>query len=138
MSFWTASSAGVRLVAAVCPHHLHPGPKANPDINVGLTTDDSNPLTRHENRHDMWQDYNHAWLALLQRQKDMMESGQQLGRSQTLLSQESLEHLGRKLIEMGDKLEKHGLVDYERGVWEERIVNSKSSSRMASSSRRTH
>jgi hypothetical protein len=76
-------------------------------------------------RHQVWTDYNHAWLALLQRQKDMMESGQQLGRSETLLSQESLEHLGRKLTDLCDKLEKHGLVDYERGVWEEQIVASK-------------
>lgn len=86
----------------------------------------------------MWQDYNHAWLALLQRQKDMMESGQQLGRSQTLLGQESLEHLGRKLIEVGDKLEKHGLVDYERGVWEERIVFSKFSRNMVPAKQLPH
>lgn len=98
---------------------------ANHALNSGLSTDD--PMPTRPDREQVWNDYNNAWLALLQRQKDMMESGQQLGRSQTILSQETLEHLGKKLTEMCDKLEKFGLVDYQRGVWEERIIASKSS-----------
>jgi hypothetical protein len=93
---------------------------------TGLVSDDSRARP---NRIGIWQEFNNAWLSLLQRQKDMVESHQQLGQSQTPLTLEGLRNLGRTLIEICDVLERHGLVDYEMGVWEERIVDSKSRTR---------
>lgn len=72
----------------------------------------------------VWRDFNHAWLALLQRQKDMVESHQQLGQSQSLLTPQGLQNLGKSVVDLSDALEKHGLVDYEMGFWEERIIDS--------------
>lgn len=86
----------------------------------GLSSDDARARP---NRLGVWQDFNNAWLALLQRQKDMMELHQQQGQAQTLLSLEGLRNMGKSLIELCDVLERHGLVDYEMGVWEERIVD---------------
>ncbi|KAK4206236.1 hypothetical protein QBC37DRAFT_248091, partial [Rhypophila decipiens] len=48
--------------------------------------------------------------------KDMMESGQQLQRSQSLISQEGLEKIGNELVRLCDSVERHGLVDYQYGV----------------------
>jgi hypothetical protein len=56
----------------------------------------------------------------------MVESHQQLGPSQSLLTQEALQNLGKSVVEISDALERHGLVDYEMGFWEERIIDSKS------------
>jgi hypothetical protein len=92
-------------------------------IPTGLVSDDSRARA---DRISIWRDFNNAWLALLQRQKDMVESHQQLGQSQSLLSLEGLRNMGKTVIDMCDVLEKHGLVDYEMGMWEERIVDSKS------------
>lgn len=75
---------------------------------------------------EVWHHFNNAWLALLQRQKDMVESHLQLGQAQSLLTLEGLKNMGKTLIDTCDVVEKHGLVDYEQGVWEERIVDSKS------------
>ncbi|KOS19035.1 hypothetical protein ESCO_000565 [Escovopsis weberi] len=50
-----------------------------------------------------------------------MSSGQQLSRSQTLLSHATIKKLGDELIQLCDGIERHGLVDYQYGVWEERI-----------------
>ena len=55
-----------------------------------------------------------------------MESGAQLQRSQTLIPQESLEKMGKELVRLCDGVERHGLVDYQYGVWEERIIDSES------------
>jgi hypothetical protein len=72
----------------------------------------------------LWNDFNHAWLAMLQRQKEMMESGQQLQRSQSLIPEEGLRKMGNELVRLCDGIERHGLVDYQYGVWEEQIVDS--------------
>jgi hypothetical protein len=84
-----------------------------------LTSDDEN---LHTDRVKLWNDFNHAWLAMLQRQKGIMESGQQLQRSQSLITQDALEKMGRELVRLCDGIERHGLVDYEYGVWEEHII----------------
>ena len=34
-----------------------------------------------------------------------------------------LNHMGEKLVNLGDGVESHGLVDYEMGVWEEEIIS---------------
>ena len=63
---------------------------------------------------------------MLQRQKDMLQSGQEIQRPQTLIGQDSLEKMGKELVRLCDAVERHGLVDYQYGVWEEEIVSSKS------------
>ncbi|KAK3325310.1 hypothetical protein B0H66DRAFT_118426 [Apodospora peruviana] len=86
---------------------------------LGLTSDDQN---LHNDRIRLWDDFNHAWLGILQAQKDMMEAGQQPQRSQTLISKDGLEKMGNELVKLCDSVERHGLVDYQYGVAEERIV----------------
>jgi hypothetical protein len=54
----------------------------------------------------------------------MMESGQQLQRSQTLIPIEGLQKMGKDLVRLCDSIERHGLVDYQYGVWEEQIIDS--------------
>lgn len=65
---------------------------------------------------------------MLQRQKDitqdMIDSGQPLRAGQTLLQEDTLERMAGELVRMCDGLERHGLVDYQMGVWEEEIMNS--------------
>lgn len=89
---------------------------------VGLTLDDA---SLHADRIKLWNDFNHAWLALGHRQKELVESGRQLSRSQRLMSQVTLEKLGNELLRLCDGLERHGLVDYHYGVWEDQIVAGK-------------
>lgn len=93
----------------------------NLNMRTGLVVD--NPEL-HSDRIKLWNDFNHAWLALFQRQKDMVESGVASQRGQTLISEEGLKKMGKELVRLCDGIERHGLVDYEYGVWEEHIVAS--------------
>lgn len=34
-----------------------------------------------------------------------------------------MERMGRELVRLCDSMERHGLVDYQMGVWEEEIIN---------------
>ena len=86
---------------------------------LGLTSDDQN---LHNDRIKLWNDFNHAWLGLLQKQKELMESDQGPQRSQSLITQENLEKMGKELVRLCDSVERHGLVDYQYGVWEEQII----------------
>jgi hypothetical protein len=56
----------------------------------------------------------------------MMEANQQLQRSQSLIPQDGLERMGKEPVRLCDSVERHGLVDYEYGVWEEQIIESAS------------
>ena len=58
---------------------------------------------------------------MLQKQKDTMNSGPP---SQTVISLVELVEIGKELTGLCDKFECYGLVDYQCGVWEERIVDS--------------
>ncbi|CAJ2507498.1 Uu.00g086840.m01.CDS01 [Anthostomella pinea] len=89
-------------------------------VELGLAGD--NPAL-HPDRIKLWHDFNHAWLALFQRQKDIMESGQPPQRGQTLISEDILKKMGKEIIRLCDGIERHGLVDYEYGVWEEQIID---------------
>ena len=66
---------------------------------------------------------------MLQRQEDdtkqMLDSGRPPAQPQTLLPKESLEEMGNELVSLCDGLEKHGLVDYQMGVSEQEIIESK-------------
>ena len=77
----------------------------------------------------MWTEFNLCWLALLQRQKEnteqMLHLDQQLTPSDNLMGNQFLERLGTELVRLCDSIEQHGLVDYEMGVAEEEIINSK-------------
>lgn len=79
----------------------------------------------HADRIKLWDNFNHAWLALGQKQVDLMSSRPQQSRSQHLLSQETIEQLGNELVRLCDGLERHGLIDYQYGVWEDQIVAGK-------------
>lgn len=80
----------------------------------------------HDDRIRLWDEFNRAWLATLQRQHDMtrdMLSGQALHESQSIINTQALEQLARELVRLCDEVEKHGLVDYQMGVAEEEIMN---------------
>lgn len=49
----------------------------------------------------------------------MLETGQQ---PRNILHAETLEKMGRELVRLCDRMERHGLVDYQMGVWEEEII----------------
>jgi hypothetical protein len=42
-----------------------------------------------------------------------------------MLTMEILEKMGQDLVRLCDKMEPHGLVDYEMGIWEEEILGGK-------------
>ncbi|KAK7906468.1 hypothetical protein PG985_016205 [Apiospora marii] len=88
-------------------------------VELGLTVD---MPELYQARLQPWQNFNHAWLALLQKQKDMVGSGMALQRDQTLVSEERLKEMGKEIVRLCDGIKRHGLVDYEYGVWEEQII----------------
>jgi hypothetical protein len=53
----------------------------------------------------------------------MIQSGQGLHESQSIISTQGLEQLARELVRLCDDVEKHGLVDYQMGVAEEDIMD---------------
>ena len=55
----------------------------------------------------------------------MVDSGRPSAQFQNLLPKESLEEMGNELVSLCDGLEKYGLVDYQMGVSEQEIVESK-------------
>ncbi|KAI0408130.1 hypothetical protein F4802DRAFT_452700 [Xylaria palmicola] len=89
-------------------------------VDLGLTVDNE---SLHQDRLKLWKDFNHAWLALFQKQKDMTEPGIVPQRDQSVLSEEQVKHMGNEIVRLCENLERYGLVDYECGVWEERIVD---------------
>ena len=88
----------------------------------GLTVDE---VSLHGDRIRLWGEFNNAWLSIFQKQKDMLESGQRIQPPQSLMSQDFIKKMAKDLIRMCDSVEKHGLVDYQYGVAEERIIMSK-------------
>jgi hypothetical protein len=92
----------------------------------GLTADDE---SLHQDRIKLWNEFNNAWLAVLQRQKDLnleiLQSGIAPRPPQSLIPYEYLKKMAKDLIRFCDNIEKHGLVDYQYGVWEERIIDGK-------------
>lgn len=84
--------------------------------------------TFYADRLQLWNDFNICWLALCQKQKDMAEELFQTGRQPpqtSLLSNEAMDNLGKELIQLCDRMEQHGLVDYQLGIWEEEILSGK-------------
>ena len=83
----------------------------------------------HTQRLALWDNFNNCWLALLQRQLEdtqiMLDSGRPPISPQSLLPAETLEDMGNRLVAHCDTLGRVGLVDYQMGVSEEEIINSK-------------
>ncbi|PSN74888.1 hypothetical protein BS50DRAFT_26305 [Corynespora cassiicola Philippines] len=90
---------------------------------LGLVRDDE---THYQQRLTLWEQFNNCWLTTLQRQKqmtqEMINTGQRPQPPQTLIDYDFLEKMGNQLVKNCDNMEKHGLVDYQMGVWEEEIV----------------
>lgn len=90
---------------------------------LGLVRDDE---THYTQRLKLWEEFNTCWLATLQKQKamtqEMVSTGQRPQPPKTLIDYDFLEKMGTQLVKNCDNMEKHGLVDYQMGVWEEEIV----------------
>ena len=75
----------------------------------------------------VWDNVNNAWLATLQRQRDltreMMLTNQPIRNSDAIISAGALERLGDEVVKFCDDIEKHGLVDYQMGFREEEIID---------------
>ncbi|KAI0490762.1 hypothetical protein F4859DRAFT_21295 [Xylaria cf. heliscus] len=89
-------------------------------VDLGLTGDEEN---LHDDRIRLWRDFNHAWLSLGQKQKDMTESSSPPQRGQNVLSEDDLKKMGNEIVRLCNGIERWGLVDYEYGVWEEQILD---------------
>ena len=63
-------------------------------------------------------------LPVLQKQKGTISSDIPPQIGQTLVSEESLKKMGKEIVRLCDGIERHGLVDYEYGVWEELVIES--------------
>ncbi|KAI1814795.1 hypothetical protein GGS20DRAFT_585166 [Poronia punctata] len=87
---------------------------------LGLASDEEG---FEQERMELWNDFNHAWLALLQKQKEFHLSQNPDQPQQELLTKLKLESLGSQITSLCDPLESLGLVDYGYGVWEERIID---------------
>ncbi|KAK2591169.1 hypothetical protein QQS21_011145 [Conoideocrella luteorostrata] len=87
-------------------------------VELGLHQD--NP-SLHEVRLSLWDDFNHGWLALAFQQKELMTSRRNISNPRRLMTKAKIEELGDELVRLCDRLERHGLVDYQYGVWEEQI-----------------
>ena len=84
----------------------------------GLTADDKN---LYKERKLLWDEFNTAWLGIFQKQIEIIESGQQIPGA-TLITRSDIQSMADELIRLNDSIEGHGLVDYQYGVAEERII----------------
>jgi hypothetical protein len=95
------------------------------ELTTGLVRDDE---THYQQRLKLWEEFNTCWLATLQKQKAMTQevvnTGQRPQPPKSLIDYDFLEKMGTQLVKNCDNMEKHGLVDYQMGVWEEEIVAS--------------
>lgn len=95
------------------------------ELTTGLVRDDE---THYQQRLKLWEEFNTCWLATLQKQKtmtqEMINTGHRPQPPKTLIDYDFLEKMGTQLVKNCDNMEKHGLVDYQMGVWEEEIVAS--------------
>jgi len=88
----------------------------------------------HNDRAVLWTEFNTCWLSALNRQKQMMaehlSSSPSLQPPSNLIKEDQLEKMGRELVRLCDNMERHGLVDYQMGVWEEEILEGKCVSKL--------
>ena len=70
------------------------------------------------------QNFNICWLALGQKQKDLTEEAIRYRMFNfNFLPAETIQAMVDELIRLCDSIEQYGLVDYDRGVWEEEITS---------------
>lgn len=55
--------------------------------------------------------------------EEYLSTGQLPQAPRELLREEFLERMGQELVRLCDNMERHGLVDYQMGVWEEEIID---------------
>lgn len=98
--------------------------------NVGALGLDRDDKTQYQDRLKLWDTFNQCWLTVLHSQhktaQTMIRTGQQLPLGQSILDFDDLETLGQEIVKLCDGIEKTGLVDYQMGVAEERIVDRES------------
>ncbi|KAJ9242705.1 hypothetical protein DTO166G5_460 [Paecilomyces variotii] len=90
---------------------------------LGILRDDQE---LHAGRLKLWDEFNLCWLSLFQKQKDITQALLQSGERQahpSMLTLDMLDKMGKELIRLCDKMEPHGLVDYQMGIWEEEILS---------------
>ena len=88
---------------------------------TGLHQDEQNPQFEPL---QVWRDFNTCWLALGQKQKDLTQDAIRYRIPEpNLLPVVTIQAMVDELIRLCDSIEQHGLVDYDRGVWEEEITN---------------
>lgn len=54
----------------------------------------------------------------------MLNSGRPPSPPRDLIQDGFLERMGDEVVRLCDTMERHGLVDYQMGVWEEEIISS--------------
>jgi hypothetical protein len=88
---------------------------------LGLHQDEQNPQFEPL---QVWKHFNICWLALGQKQKDLTQDAIRYRMPDSnILAAETIQAMVDELIRLCDSIEQHGLVDYDRGVWEEEITN---------------
>lgn len=112
---------------------IYPETSAEPARQTNQTNEgilrDIDDQHHYTSRLTLWNDFNVCWLAVCQKQKDLTHELLQMGpfhrctpTTLPLLAPDALEGLGSGLIQLCDKMEQHGLVDYQMGIWEEEIL----------------
>jgi hypothetical protein len=95
-------------------------------LTAGLVRDDEG---MHGERLKLWEEFNTCWLSALQKQREMslqmLDTGQRPHPPSSLMESDQMENMGKELVRLCDIMEKHGLVDYQMGVWEEEIITRK-------------
>ena len=92
-------------------------------VAAGLVRDEQD---LHAYRTKLWNEFNTAWLSVLARQRELLRGLQQgvpVVLPMSVIREETLEKMGKELVRLCDNMERHGLVDYQMGVWEEEIID---------------
>ena len=92
----------------------------------GLVRDEQELYT---DRTRLWNEFNICWLSVLAKEKDLIHeimAGHQIQAPRGIIREETLQRMGTELIRLCDTMERHGLVDYQMGVWEEEILDCES------------
>ncbi|KIM93174.1 hypothetical protein OIDMADRAFT_149788 [Oidiodendron maius Zn] len=87
--------------------------------DLGFHIDD---VALHGNRMKIWMNLNTAWLSIFQKQIDILCSMEGIPHGRSLVSQQYIYKMGDNLTTACDRVKRHGLVDYEYGVEEGRIL----------------
>lgn len=76
----------------------------------------------YKDRLKMWDTLNLARSALFTKQKEILDSGEEMSQRCSLMSREFICKMGEDLVKMCDKIEKHDLVNYQYGVMEDELI----------------